>query len=170
MPRVNTPQRPANPQARGFSLIEVMIVVAIIAILALMAVPSLQNKYIRENIIEAMPLAKIAKDPIAAAWAATKTLPEDNAAAGLPAPDKIVSNVVKSVTVENGAIHIVFGNRANGRAARQDADAAPGRDRRCAGRARPPGCAARARAPENMRAMGTDKTDVPGVYLPVNCL
>src|SRR6185369_3331457 len=41
----------------GFSLIEVMVVVAIISILALMAVPSLQGKYIRENIAEAMPLA-----------------------------------------------------------------------------------------------------------------
>ncbi|MBC7991927.1 MAG: pilin [Rhizobacter sp.] len=169
MPRVNTAHTSATPPAHGFTLIEVMIVVAIIAILALMAVPSLQNKYIRENILEAMPLAKIAKDPVAAAWAATKTLPEDNAIAGLPAPDKIVSNVVKSVTVENGAIHIVFGNRANGALRGKTLTLRPGviEDAQVVPVAWVCG---RARPPENMRAMGTDKTDVPAVYLPVNCL
>ncbi len=170
MPRVNTPHTPATPrQAHGFSLIEVMIVVAIIAILALMAVPSLQNKYIRENIVEAMPLAKIAKDPVAATWAATKTLPEDNASAGLPEPDKIVSNVVKSVTVENGAIHIVFGNRANGALRGKTLTLRPGvvEDAQVVPVAWVCG---HARPPENMRAMGTDKTDVPASYLPVNCL
>jgi type IV pilus assembly protein PilA len=154
---------------RGFTLIEVMIVVAIIAILALMAVPSLQNKYIRENIIEAMPLAKIAKDPVAAAWATTKTLPDDNASAGLPEPEKIVSNVVKSVTVEGGAIHIVFGNRANGAlrgktltlrpAVVEDAPIVP-----------VAWVCGHAKAPDKMKAMGVDKTDVPASYLPGNCL
>lgn len=170
--RVNTPTSRATLQlngSNGFTLIEVMIVVAIIAILALMAVPSLQNKYIRENIVEAMPLAKIAKDPVAAAWATTKTLPEDNASAGLPEPDKIVNNVVKSVTVENGAIHIVFGNRANGALRGKTLTLRPGvvEDAPVVPVAWVCG---RARAPENMRAMGTDKTDVPGIYLPVNCL
>jgi type IV pilus assembly protein PilA len=167
------PQNPAMPMSpsrpRGFTLIEVMVVVAIIAILALMAVPSLQGKYVRENIVEGVQLAKIAKDPVAAAWAITKTLPDDNASAGLPVPEKIVSNVVKSVTVEAGAIHIVFGNRANGAikgktltlrpAVVEDAQIVP-----------VAWVCGHARAPENMTAQGTDKTDIPHTYLPVNCL
>ena len=40
--------------------------------------------------------------------------PADNAAAALPPPEKIVSNLVSAVALENGAIHITFGNRANG--------------------------------------------------------
>lgn len=146
-----------------------MIVVAIIAILALMAVPSLQGRYVREQIAEAMPLAKIAKDPVAAAWAITKSVPDDNTTAGLPAPDKIVSNVVKSVTVESGAIHIVFGNRANGAlqgktltlrpAVVEDTPIVP-----------VAWVCGHARAPERMTALGADKTDIPRTYLPINCL
>ena len=169
LPRVNPAHTSANPPTRGFTLIEVMIVVAIIAILALMAVPSLQGKYIRENIVEAMPLAKVAKDPVAVAWAVTKTLPDDNASAGLPEPDKIVNNVVKSVTVESGAIHIVFGNRANGAlqgktltlrpAVVEDAPIVP-----------VAWVCGHATAPDKMKALGTDRTDIPRQYLPVNCV
>lgn len=163
------PNSLAHRTQRGFTLIEMMVVVAIIAILALMAIPSLQGRYIRENIVEAMPLAKIAKDPIAAAWAVTKTLPADNTEAGLPAPDKIVNNVVKSVTVEAGAIHIVFGNRANGAlqnktltlrpAVVEDAPVVP-----------VAWVCGRARAPDNMQARGTDRTSIPNNHLPVNCV
>ena len=53
--------------SRGVTLIELMAVVAIIAILALMAVPSYHDKYIREQVIEAMRLTDIAKAPIATA-------------------------------------------------------------------------------------------------------
>jgi len=152
----------------GFSLIELMVVIAIIAILALMAVPNLAGKYIRENIVEAMPLANIAKGPVAAAWATTQTMPEDNDSAGLPAADKIVNNVVKSVTVEEGAIHIMFGNRANGAlqgktltlrpAVVEDAPMVP-----------VAWVCGHAKAPEKMLAMGADKTDVAAAHLPVNC-
>ena len=60
-----------------------------------------------------MPLADIAKKPVADSWALIQKFPADNAAAGLPAPEKVVNNLISSVTVESGAIHIVFGNRAN---------------------------------------------------------
>lgn len=154
---------------RGFTLIEVMVVVAIIAILALMAVPSLQGKYIREHIAEGVTLARLAKDHVGAVWTTTKALPDDNAAAGLPAADKIVNNVVKSVTVEGGAIHIVFGNRANGAlqgktltlrpAVVEDTPVVP-----------VAWVCASAKAPDKMKAFGANRTDIERQYLPVNCL
>src|SRR3954469_5958207 len=98
----------------GFSLIEVVVVFAIIAILALMAAPSFQDQIIREQINKALPLADLAKSPNAAAWAGLQIFPADNAAAGLPPADKIVSDAVKSIAVQDGAIHVTFGNRANG--------------------------------------------------------
>lgn len=99
---------------RGLTMVEVLAVLAIVAILALMAVPALQERIVREQVAAAIPLADVAKPPIAAAWAGTQTFPADNAAAGLPIPAKIVSNYVSSVIVANGAIHMTFGNNANG--------------------------------------------------------
>ena len=71
---------------RGFTLIEVMVVVAVIAILAMMAFPTYQDKLVRDQVTEALPLADIAKAPVAAGWTLLKLFPADNAAAGLPPP------------------------------------------------------------------------------------
>ena len=165
---MNNPRRNSTPSPRGFTLIELMVVVAIIAILALMAVPSYRDKYIREQVIEAMRLTDIAKGPIAAAWATTKTFPDDNAAAGLPTPDKVVSNYVKSLTVEAGAIHVVFGNQANGALRGMTLSLRPAvvEDAPIVPVAWVCGFAA---APEKMTVMAANKTDLPKGWLPVNC-
>lgn len=97
----------------GFSMMEMMAVVAVIAILATLAVPSYLDKIIRDQIKAALPLADIAKQPIATSWSLTRAFPADNVAAGLPPADKIVSNQVSAIMVTDGAIHITFGNRAN---------------------------------------------------------
>ncbi len=165
---VNTPQENPKPLPLGFTLIELMVVVAIIAILALMAVPIYRDKYIREQVVEAMRLTDIAKGVIATGWTTGKALPDDNAAVGLPVPDKVVSNYVKSLTVEAGAIHVVFGNQANGAlrgmtlslrpAVVEDAPIVP-----------VAWVCGFAPAPEKMTVMGINRTDVPKNWLPVNC-
>ena len=66
---------------RGFTLIEVLMVLAVIAILATLAMPSLQDRIVRDQIVEAMKLADVAKPNVAAIWKLTHTLPADNAAA-----------------------------------------------------------------------------------------
>ena len=48
-------------------MIEMLVVVAIVAILALMAVPALQERIVRDQVAAAVPLADVAKPPIAAA-------------------------------------------------------------------------------------------------------
>jgi type IV pilus assembly protein PilA len=165
---MNKPRTAATPSPRGFTLIELMVVVAIIAILALMAVPLYRDKYIRDQVVEAMRLTDIAKGPIAAAWTATRTLPDDNAAAGLPAPDKVVSNYVKSMTVEAGAIHVVFGNLASNALRGKTLSLRPAvvEDAPIVPVAWVCGYAA---APEKMTVIAANRTDVPKVWLPVNC-
>jgi type IV pilus assembly protein PilA len=165
---MNQPQESSMPSLRGFTLIELMVVVAILAILALMAVPIYRDKYIREQVVEAMRLTDIAKGPIATAWATTRTLPEDNAATGLPAPEKVVSNYVKSLTVEGGAIHVVFGNQAYAALSGKTLSLRPAvvEDAPVVPVAWVCGFAA---VPGQMAVSAPNKTNVPKVWLPVNC-
>ncbi|HSB96752.1 MAG TPA: pilin [Spongiibacteraceae bacterium] len=153
---------------RGFTLIEMLVVISIIAILAMVALPNTQDKIIRSQIAEALPLADIAKAPIAASWSVAHTFPVDNAAAGLPVADKIVNNFISAVTVENGAIHIVFGNRANvllkdkiltlRPAVVDDAPVVP-----------VTWICGSAPVPDKMAVKGSNKTNVPPNYLPLMC-
>ena len=153
---------------RGFTLLEMMVVLAIIAILALMLIPSYQDKLVRDQIVEALPLADVATKPVAAAWASTQTFPADNAAAGLPAADKIVSNLISSVVVQDGVVHLTFGNRANGQikgkvltlrpAVVPDAPVVP-----------VAWICGYAPVPDKMTVKGENRTNIPAIYLPFKC-
>lgn len=99
----------------GFSLLELTIVMGILGILAMLTIPGFVHQIVKRQIVEAMPLADIAKAPIASAWALAQPFPKDNASAGLPADELVVSNLVQSLAVQDGAIQITFGNSANGR-------------------------------------------------------
>lgn len=149
-------------------MIEIAVVLAIIAILATLALPSLSHRVIREQVVEGAKLADVAKAPVAAAWAGHLPMPPDNAAAGLPPPGKVVANVVQSVTVEDGAIHVTYGFKAHDRikgrtltfrpAVVDDAHVVP--VAWLCGQAAPvPG----------MRVLGRDRTDLQPEYLPLNC-
>ena len=155
-------------RSTGFSMIEMLVVVAIVAILALMAAPSFQDQIIRDQINAALPLADIAKTPNAASWAMLQTFPPDNASAVLPPADKIVNNAISAVTVEDGSIHITFGNRANGvingkiltlrAAVVEDAPVVP-----------VTWVCGYAEAPEKMTIHGQNRTNVPAAILPFAC-
>ena len=162
--------RPCSVPGRGagFTLIEMMVVVAVIAILALIALPGVPARAVRDQVIDAVRLADVAKTPVALSWAAAARLPVDNAAAGLPVADKIVNNYVSSVAVESGAIQLTFGNRANARIHGKTLTLRPGVIEDApivpvtwvCGNAEPPA---------RMTAKGLNKTNVPLEYLPLNC-
>ncbi len=149
-------------------MIELMVVVGIVAILAMMAVPSYQNKFVRDQIVEALPLADIAKAPIAVSWAVLQSLPSDNASAGLPSADRIVNNFISSVLVQDGAIHVTFGNRANGVIKGKVLTLRPGvvEDAPIVPVTWVCGYAA---GPGKMTIKGENKTDIPPSYLPFIC-
>lgn len=99
---------------KGFTLIELMIVVAIIGILAAIAIPAYQDYTIRAQVTEGLNLAGAAKAAVSETFASRGEWPEDNTEAGLGAAADIVGKYVSSVEVsEGGVITVTFGNQAN---------------------------------------------------------
>ena len=157
-----------NPRERAFTMMEMLAVIAVIAILATLAVPSYLERIVRDQIRESLSLADIAKQPIAAAWASTQSFPANNAAAGLPVPEKIVANYVSSLTIKDGAIHLTFGNRASKAIAGKvislrpavvdDAPIVP-----------VAWVCGTAEAPDKMKVNGANLTDIKDGLLPLEC-
>jgi type IV pilus assembly protein PilA len=152
----------------GFTLIEMTLTIAVVAILMLIALPSYLDRLARDQVAEALPLANVLEPAVQAAWSARQPLPADNAAAASPAPEKIVNEMVSSVALDKGAIHITFGNRASKAlqghvltvrpAVVEDTPAVP--VTWLCGHAPPP---------SPMVAKGEDRTNVPAGYLPLRC-
>ncbi len=147
---------------------EIVIALAIVGILATLAVPILWMPNVRDQVASAAPLVDLAKKPIAAQWAALQTFPANNAAAGLPAADKMVGNHVSSVTVRDGVIEVVFGNNAHPEirgktlairpAIVEDAPIVP-----------VAWVCGFAGVPDPMTVRGRNTTDIAAGLLPINC-
>ena len=98
---------------KGFTLIELMIVVAIIGILAAIAIPAYQDYTIRAQVSEGLHLSGGAKAAVAEFFMDRGVMPDDNAEAGLSDADEIVGTYVESVTVAENVITVLYGNQSN---------------------------------------------------------
>jgi type IV pilus assembly protein PilA len=100
--------------AAGFTLIELMIVVAIIGILASMAIPAYQSYTIRAQVSEGLTLASAAKPSVMTAYLDDGQAPADRTEAGLSADAADSSGTnVSAIDVVDGVLVITYGHAAN---------------------------------------------------------
>ncbi|MBS0457423.1 MAG: pilin [Proteobacteria bacterium] len=111
-----------NKLQQGFTLIELMIVVAIIAILAAIAIPAYQDYVIRSQVSEGSSLAEGSKTALAEFYSNKGRFPGTNVSAGVATDTSINGNYVTKVTVggaagsgvgATGTITVTYGNQAN---------------------------------------------------------
>ncbi|EPI5903944.1 pilin [Neisseria gonorrhoeae] len=93
-----------NTLQKGFTLIELMIVIAIVGILAAVALPAYQDYTARAQVSEAILLAEGQKSAVTEYYLNNGEWPANNGDAGVASSDKIKGKYVQSVTVANGVV------------------------------------------------------------------
>jgi type IV pilus assembly protein PilA len=160
--------QPQPPPPRGFTLIEIMVVVAMIGILSTLAIPTYMDRVIRTQVSEGLGLAEFARQAVQESWKRHGRMPLDNAAAGLPEARSIVGNYVTQVEVHEGVVSITFGQRSNRFLAGKRLSLRP-----AVVKAHPAVPIAwvcgRATVPERMSTQGANLTDLPVNHLPIDC-
>ena len=106
----------------GFSLLELIVVLAIIAVLAAMILPLFLSKIPREQIEQSMALISSVNDKVANYYngklaAGAPALPANNEAAGANPPESYAGVFVESIAIVNGAVNVKFRPTANGKLA-----------------------------------------------------
>jgi type IV pilus assembly protein PilA len=156
---------------QGFTLIELMIVVAIIGILAAIAIPAYQDYTIRAQVSEGLNLAAAAKAAVAETYLNRGTAPADRGEAGMldDAGDgsETQGKYVSAVDIVDGQIVITYGNDAHANITDAQLVMTPYLSDDdsvswvCGGASNPSGT--------TQMGSGTEATDVDTQYLPASC-
>ena len=152
----------------GFTLIELMIVVAIIGILASIAIPAYQDYTIRAQVVESFSITGELKLSIKDFYKDRGRFPSDNEEAGIPAPKHLIGNFVSKVELVDGAMHVELGNYVNAQLVGQTltirpifvSDSPTSPISWVCGYRNPP---------DGMEAVGEDRTSLQKKHLPASC-
>ena len=156
---------------KGFTLIELMIVIAIIGILAAIAIPAYQDYLIRSQVSEGLAMASASKAAVSEYYANHGSWPVANADAGVGVAADIDGKYVSAITIAGGGITVDYGNEVNETVATYTVGLTPGASAngdvvwRCGG--------AVGDVPDGWAGGATSATDtattMPNKYLPSSC-
>lgn len=96
---------------QGFTLVEMLVVLAVIAILSVLALPGNNSRAVQLNIVETIELVEPFQKKIALSYTAAGKFPENNELANIPDADKILGNYLSAAEVQDGAIHLSLGKK-----------------------------------------------------------
>ena len=156
---------------KGFTLIELMIVVAIIGILAAIAIPAYQDYTIRAQVTEGLNLMSDLKAGVAEWYAQEGAWPVDITSLGISNAANKSGKYVTQIEVGNGLITTTFGGQANANIAGKLLSLRPMVSLNndviwvCGKRPAP----STAQDPSAATPADADRTDLLDKYLPANC-
>ena len=153
---------------KGFTLIEMMVVLLIVAILAAMAIPTFLPITARKQVNHALEIPEVYKRLIKSYYQMNRKFPDSNETVGMPESHLLISNTVRSVTLENGAMHIELGNRV---IRELDGKIVSVQPLVVIGSPESPmdWACGYAAAPEGMEKAGENRTDIDRRYAPAAC-
>lgn len=154
--------------SKGFTLLELMIVLAVIAILATIAMPSFKSNNTRAQVVESVELIKTLKENVFLFYQLQKKFPRDNSEAGIPKAELLIGNYVQRIEYVKGSFNITFGNKANSMIKKKVLSIRPMVVKNSPESPISWVCGNSA-VPEGMIAVGVNETNIANQYLPINC-
>ncbi|MEM7611209.1 MAG: pilin [Pseudomonadota bacterium] len=155
-------------KSHGFTLIELMIVVAIIGILASIAMPAYQDYTIRAQVVEAFSLTGELKESVREYYKDRGEFPADNETAGVPEPEHLLGMYVSGIEVSKGGAHVTFGHQVNSAISGKVLSIRPVAVTDSPMSPISWACGYRS-IPDGMQAVGENLTTVEPRYLPSSC-
>ena len=153
---------------KGFTLLEMLVVLAIIGILAMAAIPANTGRVNQAAVAETIQLVKRYQRQVENYYDIHNEFPAENASIGMPEPNTIMGNYLAAAYLDNGALHLKFGNKIRQKLHGKIVSLRPIFNP-ATGNTPVSWVCGNDTVPANMIAAGENRTDIKSYNLPVSC-